>query len=102
MLEFRKKKLQQEKMKFDVRESNADAFNQPVIPLVVESIESTKEMDKSKYISMDLKIRHNGPHSSTYKKYIKRFEGGTPQEFIDLLKSYDEIWHQNSITLGVD
>jgi len=85
-------------MKVAVSETNVDAFNKPVIPLVVESVESTKEMDKSKYISMDLKIRHNGSNSSTYKKYIKRFEEGTPQEFIDLLKSYDEIWHQNSVT----
>ena len=71
MLELRRKQLQQERMKFERTESNADAFDQPVIPLVVESAESTKEMDKSKYISMDLKIRHNGPNSSTYNKYIR-------------------------------
>ena len=61
-----------------------DTFGKPIIPLLLESFDP-KTIDKSKYISMDLKIRHNGPNTSTYKKYIKKFEEGTPQEFIELL-----------------
>ena len=74
-----------------------EAFGHPIIPLIVET-EDPKEMDKSKYICMDLKIRATGANTSTYKKYIKKFEEGSPQEFIDLLKSLDEIWAQNSVT----
>ena len=73
------------------------SFGHPIIPLIVEA-EDPKEIDKSKYICMDLKIRAAGANTSTYKKYIRKFEEGTPQEFIDLMKSLDEIWAQNSVT----
>ena len=74
-----------------------ESFGHPIIPLIVET-EDPKDIDKSKYITMDLKIRATGSNTSTYKKYVRKFEEGTPQEFIDLLKSLDEIWVQNSVT----
>ena len=70
-----------------------ETFGHPIIPLIWETVDPEK-IDKSKYICMDLKIRATGANSSTYKKYIKKFEEGTPQEFIDLLKSLEEIWAQ--------
>ena len=73
-----------------------ETFGHPIIPLIVET-EDPKEMDKSKYICMELKIRVAGANNFTYKKYIKKFKEGTPQEFIDMLKCLDEIWTQNSV-----
>jgi hypothetical protein len=73
-----------------------ETFGHPIIPLIVE-MEDPEKIDKSKYICMDLKIRAAGANTSTYKKYIRKFEEGTPQEFIDLLKSLEEIWVQNSV-----
>jgi hypothetical protein len=37
-----------------------------------------------------------------YKKYIKKFEEGTAQEWIDLQRDIQEIWVQNTITGGTD
>jgi hypothetical protein len=34
------------------------------------------------------------------KKYVKKFEEGNPQEWIDMLKDLKEIWTQNSMTGG--
>jgi hypothetical protein len=38
----------------------------------------------------------------TYKKYIRKFEEGTAQEWIDLQRDIQEIWVQNAITGGTD
>ena len=51
---------------------------------------------------MELKIQALGANNATYKKYIKCFKEGTPQEFISLLKSLEEIWTQNSVTGALD
>ena len=74
---------------------------QPVIPLIPEAL-PTKEQDKAKFISLDLKNRAGGSNTSTYKKYVRKFEEGSVQEWIDLLKDFDEIWTQNAINGGTD
>jgi hypothetical protein len=37
-----------------------------------------------------------------YKKFVRKFEEGSPQEWIDMLKDLDEIWTQNSMTGDTD
>jgi len=74
---------------------------QPVLPLVPEVVAMSEE-NKSSFITMELKTRKDGPAKSMYKKYIKRFEDGSPQEWIDLLRDLEEVWHQNSILNGND
>ena len=74
---------------------------QPVIPLIPEAL-PIKEQDKAKFISLVLKNRAGGPNTSTYKKYVRKFEEGSVQEWIDLLKDFDEIWTQNVIHGGSD
>jgi hypothetical protein len=50
-----------------------------------------------------LKTRVGQPADATrYKKYVRIFEEGSPQEWIDLLKDLDEIWTQNSMSGGTD
>jgi hypothetical protein len=40
--------------------------------------------------------------STTYQKFVRKFEERTPQQWIDLLKDLEEIWTQNSMTGGTD
>ncbi len=75
---------------------------QPVLPLTTEALESP-DKDKTKFISMELKARVGAPASSpSYKKYVRKFEEGTPQEWIDLRRDILEIWTQNGITGATD
>ena len=70
---------------------------QPILPLIPEILPSRDE-EKGKYLSFELKSRAGQPTgSTTYKKYIRVFEEGTPQQWIDLVKDVTEIWTQNSI-----
>jgi hypothetical protein len=69
---------------------------QPVLPLVLETL-PTKEQDKSKFISFELKSRAGQlAGSTTYKKFVWVFEEGTPQQWIDLIHDLEEIWTQKS------
>jgi hypothetical protein len=53
---------------------------QSVLPLVLETL-PTKEQDKSKFISFELKSRAGQPAgSTTYRKFVWVFEEGTPQQ----------------------
>ena len=75
---------------------------QPVLPLIPIKLPSIDE-EKGKFISFELKTRVGQPASGTkYKKFVRRFEEGGPQEWIDLLKDLDEIWIQNSMDTGQD
>jgi hypothetical protein len=48
-----------------------------------------------------LKTRVGHPSDATeYKKYVRKFEEGNPQEWIDMLRDLEEIWTQNSMTRG--
>jgi hypothetical protein len=70
---------------------------QPVLPLLPEVL-STKDQDKAKFISFELKSRAGQPSgSTTYKKFVRVFEEGTPQQWIDLIRDVEEIWTQNSV-----
>ena len=75
---------------------------QPVLPLVPEKLPSTDE-EKALFISFELKTRVGQPADGTkYKKYVRKFEEGTPQQWIDLQRDMTEIWTQNSINGGTD
>jgi hypothetical protein len=74
----------------------------PVLPLIVEK-RTTVEDDKTRFITIELPARVNAPTgATTYKKYIRKFEEGTPQEWIDLQGDIQEIWEQNTIMGGTD
>jgi hypothetical protein len=75
---------------------------QPVLPLICELIPSSEE-ERSQYISFEHRARIGQPDTSTkYKKYVRKFEEGTPQMWIDLVKDMTEIWTQNSMGGGTD
>ena len=74
---------------------------QPVLPLIPEKLPS-KEDDKSSF-TFDLNVKEGQNMNSTkYKKSVCKFEEGSPQQWIDLLKDLQEIWKQNSIEGGSD
>jgi hypothetical protein len=57
--------------------------------------------EKGRFIAFSLKTRVGQPSDATkYKKYIKKFEEGSPQEWIDMLRDLEKIWTQNSMTGG--
>ena len=75
---------------------------QPILPLVPVKLSTTEE-DKSKFVTFELKARVGASANSTkYKKYVRKFEEGTPQEWIDLLRDLQEIWTQNLMDVGQD
>jgi hypothetical protein len=70
-----------------------------LIPYNISSVEE----EKGRYISFELKTRVSQPSDATrYKKFARKFEVGSPQEWIDMLKDLEEIWTQNSMTGGTD
>jgi hypothetical protein len=75
---------------------------QPVLPLLPEVL-PTKDQDKAKFISFELKSRAGQPAgSTTYKKFVCVFEEGTPQQWIDLIRDVEEIWTQNTVNGPTD
>jgi hypothetical protein len=75
---------------------------QPVLPLLPEVL-PTKDQDKAKFISFKLKSRAGQPaDSTTYKKFVRVFEEGTPQQWIDLIQDVEEIWTQNTVNGPTD
>jgi hypothetical protein len=70
---------------------------QPVLPLLPEVL-PTKDQDKAKFISFELKSCAGQPAGlTTYKKFVQVFKEGTPQQWIYLIRNVEEIWTQNSV-----
>ena len=65
---------------------------QPVLPLIVDKLE-TMDDQKSKFVSLELKTRVGQPNNATKcKKFVQKFEEGTQQQWVDLLRDLNEIW----------
>ena len=69
----------------------------PVIPLII-NYSSAEKQDKSKYIQLEIKTQVNKNFPALYKKNIRRFEEGTPFEFITLIQDLREVFTQNKTT----
>jgi hypothetical protein len=75
---------------------------QPVLPLVPLKLPSAED-EKGMLLSFELMARVGQPSTSTkYKKQERKFEEGTPQQWIDLLRDLQEIWTQISVNEGTD
>ena len=76
---------------------------QPVIPLVPVKLPANQEIDKTKYITFELKVRTGtGAGAPSYKKTMRTFDEGTPQDWMDVLTGIREIWKQNSVNAPTD
>ena len=71
-----------------------EGISAPVILLVID-YSSNKKQDKSKYIQIEIKTQVNKNFPALYKKNIRRFEEGTPFEFIQLIQDLREVFTQN-------
>ena len=59
---------------------------QPVLPLIPEKL-PTKEDDKAAFLSFELKMQSDqAENGMKYKKSVRKFEEGTPQQWVDLVK----------------
>ena len=77
--------------KFRIPKTKKAGALQPILPLIPIKLEK-EEDDKSAFITFELKSRVGQPADATkYKKHVRKFEEGTPQQLIDLLKDIDEI-----------
>jgi len=72
----------------------------PVLPLLPESLSNVADKEKSSYITMELSSGATG--SGKYKKHLPYFDNGTPQEWIDIQKDFQEVWTQNGMTTPAD
>ena len=69
-------------------------FLKPCLPLI--SIKSDKE-ESPCYIGFLLRINANEEKSPKYKKSVRKFGHGTPDEWIALLKDLRQVWRQNAV-----
>jgi hypothetical protein len=91
-------------MRFQKRQTGAikRATFLPIIPLVRQVIPST-DTDKAAFITFELKVcAGTGTGTPSYKKFMKTFEEGSPQEWMDVLTGLKEIWKQNSVNGATD
>jgi hypothetical protein len=59
--------------------------------------------DKAAYILFALQVsKGSGPGTPTYRKSIRTFEKGDPQQWMEVITGLKEIWAQNSITVLMD
>jgi hypothetical protein len=81
------------KKKFDLKKSQV----QPILPLS-RKYKTDDEQDKTRFIQLELKVRAGAAAStSSYKKTMRVFELGTPQEWLDLVQDVKEVWRQNVV-----
>ena len=71
---------------------------------LIEETPVEEEKNKAKFITIELKCRAGATAASavSYKKHIRLFEGGTPQEFVEVYRAIEEVWTQNNITTPAD
>jgi hypothetical protein len=68
---------------------------QLILPLVPKSLESDNK-DKTIFITFDWKVCvGTGAGTPSYKKHMRTFDEGTPQEWMESLTGLREIWQQN-------
>ena len=73
----------------------------PVIPLVKITI--PEDSDKTKFITFELKVRAGtGTGQPSYKKHMRTFDEGSPQEWMEVITGLREIWKQNSVNGPTD
>jgi hypothetical protein len=59
--------------------------------------------DNAAYITFTLQVSKGyAPGTPTYRKSIRTFEEGDPQQWMEVITGLKEIWAQNSITALMD
>jgi hypothetical protein len=104
-LHYAWKQEQDEEMRFQKRQTTykkSPGFV-PVIPLVPTKLTADELKDKSAYITFTLQVsRGTGPGTLNYKKSVRTFEDGDPQQWMEAMTGLREIWLQNSVDDATD
>ena len=74
-------------------------FDELISLKLEEDDDTTTIVDKTRYVSIDLKCKAGSQATSeaTYKKKILTFENGSPAEFVKVKRALEEILQQNKI-----
>jgi hypothetical protein len=74
-----------------------------VIPLLPTKLLSDELKNKGAYITFTLQVsKGQTPGAPTYRKSIRTFEEGDPQQWMEVITRLKEIWAQNSIMVPTD
>jgi hypothetical protein len=100
------KRKKEEEMRFQKRQ----AYNKKttpkfllIIPLLPTKLLLDELKDKAGYITFTLQVSEGlAPGTPTYRKSIRTFEEGDPQQWMEVITGLKEIWAQNSITVLTD
>jgi hypothetical protein len=91
-----------DKMQFQKRSYKTSSRFLPILPLVPIKL-PTDDKDKSKFITFELKVRAGAAAGTpSYKKSMRTFEEGSPQDWMDVMIGLREIWKQNSVNGPTD
>jgi hypothetical protein len=75
----------------------------PIIPLLPTKLLLDELKDKVAYITFTLQVSKGlAPGTPTYRKSIRTFEEGDPQQWMEVITGLKEIWAQNLITEPTD
>jgi hypothetical protein len=99
------KREQEEEMHFQKRQvhTKKDPKFLPDIPLMPTKLLLDELKDKGAYITFTLQVSKGlAPGTPTYRKSIRTFEEGDPQQWMEVITGLKEIWAQNSITVPMN
>jgi hypothetical protein len=92
-------------MKFQTRQEThkrSPKFH-PDIPLLWTKLLSDELKDKAAYITITLQVSKGlAPGTPNYRKSIRIFDKGDPQQWMDVITGLREIWSQKSIMVSRD
>ena len=74
---------------------------EPVVPLVPPKPTSNTK-DRSNFITFEVKVIAGSESAGKFKKHVRLFDDGTPDEFIKLLDDLHDIYKQNKIDSAAD
>jgi hypothetical protein len=92
---------QDKEMRFQKRQVHTKKIPKflPVIPLLPTKLSLDELKDKAAYITFTLQVSKGlAPGAPTYRKSIRTFEEGDPQQWMEVITGLKQIWAQNSIT----
>ena len=69
---------------------------QPIVPLVPPK-PSSDAQDRTNFITFELKVIAGSNSAGKFKKQVRLFDDGTPDEFITILNDLDDIFRQNKV-----
>jgi hypothetical protein len=99
------KREKEEEMRFQKRQVHTKKNPKflPVILLLSTKLLSDELKDNVAYITFTLQVSKGlAPGTPPYRKSIKTFEEGDPQQWMEVITGLKDIWAQNSIMAPTD